>query len=290
MKSKHIKKVINFLNRPYGLYQDKKVKLIMILGYGFSFIVFVLFIPFEMNVWSDFRLFLIVFFTILINATICAIHLYVLQDLLFKKFTILTTIFWWIWIDIVNGFINFIIGSIFRYNKVFMWKYVYQDTLAIMILDISPTIIILLIYHNYLLKKKIKTVNEINSNLVLYKNKLPTDTSLALTSKNLTEVLTIDSNSLLYITTADNYIELFWKEDSQIKKTLLRNTLTNIEREIKRQCEFITRCHHSYVVNLKQIYSFSGNAAGYKIILDGISISIPVSRKYIDRFIKKLNR
>jgi hypothetical protein len=290
MISKHINKIINFLNRPYGLVQDKRVKLLMILGYGFSFIVFALFIPFEMNIWSDFRLFIIVFFSALINATICSIHIYVLQDLLFKKFTILTTIFWWMWIDIINGFVNFIIGSMFRYNKVFMWEMVYQDMLACMILDIAATIIIVLIYHNYLLKKKIKTVNEINTNLAKHQNKLPVNTSLILTSKNQAQVLTIDSNSLLYITSADNYIELFWKEGGQIKKTLLRNTLTNIEKEIKKQYNFISRCHHSYVVNLKQIDSFTGNSAGYKIVIHGISVPIPVSRKYIDGFIKKLDR
>jgi hypothetical protein len=289
MIGKHIKNIFKFLNKPYGLLQNRLVKLLMMLGYGFSFIIIVLFIPFELNIWSESNLFFIVLLACAINAVIGAIHLYLLQDLIFKKFTILTTFLWWIWIDLVNGFVNFIIGSIFRYNKVFLWKYMYNDMIGAIILDILPTIIIILIYHNYLLKKKIKTVNEINTNLVRYQNKLPVNTGLTLTSKNQAQVLTIDSNSLLYITSADNYIELFWKENAQIKKTLLRNTLTNIEGEIKKQCEYITRCHHSYVVNLKKIDSLSGNSAGYKIILDGISFPIPVSRKYIDVFLKRLS-
>ena len=124
----------------------------------------------------------------------------------------------------------------------------------------------------------------------MHQDKLPASTSLTLTSKNLAQVLTTESNSLLYITSADNYIELFWKENGQIRKRLLRNTLSNIEKEIKKQCKLITRCHHSYVVKIEQISSFSGNSAEYKIALNGISSPIPVSSKYIDGFIKKLKR
>lgn len=289
MVSGTITKFYKFLNRPYGLLQDPRVKFLMILGYGFSFIFVVLFIPFELNIWSESKLLFIVLLACTINAIIGAIHLYWLQDLIFKKFTVLTTIIWWVWIDIVNGFVNFVLGSIFRYNKVFYWEYMHNDILAALILDFVPTIIIVLIYHNYLLKKKIKKVNEINSNIAHYKDKLPANADLTLTSKNLTQILTLNPNTLLYIASADNYVELCWNENGQLKKTLLRNTLTNIEKEIKKQCRFITRCHHSYVVNLKQISSFSGNSAGYKIVLDGISFPIPVSRKYVDSFLKHLN-
>ncbi len=288
MISNLTKNIADFLNKPYGLLQDNRVKLLMIWSGLFTFFMVILLSPYELIVWSNIKLLWIILLACATGTIIAAVHLYIIQDLIFEKFTILTTIIWWIWIDIVIGFNNFILASIFRYNKVFMWRYMYNDILVALIIDIAPTIIILLIYHNYLLKKKIKTINEINSNLILYQNKLHSNKSLSFTSKNLAKVLTIDSSSLLYITSADNYIELCWKENGQIKKTLLRNTLTHVLDEINKQCDFITRCHHSYVVNLKQIDSLSGNSAGYKIILNGISFPIPVSRKYRDVFLEHL--
>ena len=79
-------------------------------------------------------------------------------------------------------------------------------------------------------------------------------------------------------------------EKGQIKKCLLRKTLTEIEEEIKRQCQHIRRCHNSYIVNIKQIESISGNSAGYRIILNNIDSPIPVSRKYKNIFFKQLSQ
>jgi len=84
-------------------------------------------------------------------------------------------------------------------------------------------------------------------------------------------------------------VELFWLENGNIKKILLRKTLSEIEKEIKRQWQHIERCHNSYIVNINQIKSISGNSGGYRIILNGIDSFIPVSRKYSNIFFKLLN-
>jgi DNA-binding LytR/AlgR family response regulator len=109
-----------------------------------------------------------------------------------------------------------------------------------------------------------------------------------LTSVNLRDVVTIDSNSLLYIATAENYIELNWFENGQTKKMLLRNTLAEVEKEIKKQFCHIQRCHNSYIVNVNQIRTISGNSGGYRIILNNIDFSVPISRKYKNDFFKLL--
>jgi DNA-binding LytR/AlgR family response regulator len=106
----------------------------------------------------------------------------------------------------------------------------------------------------------------------------------------LREVVTLDSDSLLYIASADNYVELYWLENGQTKKILLRKTLTEVEKEIKKQFQHIERCHNSLIVNINQIKAISGNSGGYRIILNNIDSAIPISRKYKDNFLKLLGQ
>lgn len=286
----NLKTIITFFNKPYDLLQDKRVKLLMVCGVLIGFILVVLLAPFGIVVWFDLRRFLLVLFACILASIIVAIHVYVLQDLIFKKFTIPTTIIWWIWIDVVIGFNNFILYCVFMNKGVFLWKYVGNEILAAIILDIIPTIIIILLYHIYFLKSKIIAVNQINSDLYRYRSTLSENPNLTLTSKNLKEAFTINSDALLYITSADNYVELYWLEEGQIKRSLLRRTLTDVEKELRKQCRFILRCHNSFIVNIKQIDSISGNSGGYRIMLNRSDFTIPISRKYRDKFFKQLNQ
>ena len=103
---------------------------------------------------------------------------------------------------------------------------------------------------------------------------------LSFHASNLREVINVQSVSLTYITSKENYVEIHWLEKGIEKHALLRNTLSNIEKEIAKQSESIKRCHLGYIINMNRIKSFTGNEAGYKILLDGIGFPVPVSKKY----------
>jgi DNA-binding LytR/AlgR family response regulator len=126
--------------------------------------------------------------------------------------------------------------------------------------------------------------------LTKYQSIIHAKSELTLTSVNFREVVALDSDSLLYITSADNYVELYWLENGQTKKILLRKTLTEVEKEIKKQFHHIERCHNSYIVNINQIKTISGNSGGYRIFLNNIDSTIPISRKYKDNFLKLLSQ
>lgn len=98
-------------------------------------------------------------------------------------------------------------------------------------------------------------------------------------SQNSGEDLSLPLSELLYLQVADNYLMVFYRQEGELKKTLLRNTLKNVEEQLSGHPELL-RCHKSFLVNLKQVASVSGNAQGYRLHFDGTAESVPVSRKH----------
>lgn len=217
-------------------------------------------------------------------------HFYGLQNIFIKHFTIGITIVWLVWINLVIGLSNFIIWEIIMNNGHMVWKGLPTMLFQTILVGALPILFIIILYNTYYLKKKIKTINQINTNLTKYQSIVHTKSNLTLMSGNLREVVTLDSDSLLYIASANNYVEIYWLENGQTKKILLRKTLTEVEKEIKKQFHHIERCHNSYIVNINQIKTISGNSGGYRIILNGIDSLIPISRKYSNIFFKLLNK
>jgi hypothetical protein len=224
------------------------------------------------------------------GAIIIIIHVYLLQNIVIKNHTIGTTVIWITWMTFLIGLSNFIIYMAFFNNFHLIWKGLPNMLYQTFLIGMLPILFIIILYNTYYLKNKIRVINQINSNLTKYQSTIPAKSDLTLTSVNLREVVTLDSDSLLYIASADNYVELYWLENGQTKKILLRKTLTEIEKEIKKKFHHIERCHNSYIVNINQIKTISGNSGGYKIILNNIDFTIPISRKYKGNFLTLLSQ
>jgi len=101
---------------------------------------------------------------------------------------------------------------------------------------------------------------------------------LRLISENQTEDIRLRANKLLYISSCDNYCEVVFYDDG-IEKTLIRNTLKEINKQIK--FPEIKRCHRSHIVNLSRVKKYEGNSQGLKLSFDVTNEEIPVSRKYV---------
>jgi len=100
---------------------------------------------------------------------------------------------------------------------------------------------------------------------------------LSIDSEN--EAITIFPDRLLYVESVGNYVNIVNREEEKLEKNLHRGTLKNLEGNIPLQ--HIIRCHRSYLVNLEQVQSVTGNAQGFKLQLSDCEEIIPVSRKYV---------
>ena len=99
--------------------------------------------------------------------------------------------------------------------------------------------------------------------------------------------LSIKANTLLYIESADNYLEIWYIGQQGVTNYLLRNTLKNIEEKFVDTN--IIRCHRSYMVNFDQVKVAKKTKNG--IFLDlGIEKvpEIPVSKSYGEKVTKWL--
>jgi DNA-binding LytR/AlgR family response regulator len=144
-------------------------------------------------------------------------------------------------------------------------------------------IVFIITYNEAVHNKKYKALSDdINTHRITKNN---VTKQITLTSINENEDLRIGADDLVYITSADNYIEIYYNSSDQLKKKLLRNTLKNTEA-IFIDFQNIIRCHKSYIVNLNYVVNVTGNAQGYKLHLENNDLLIPVSRK-LDDFVKE---
>lgn len=100
--------------------------------------------------------------------------------------------------------------------------------------------------------------------------------------------LIIDENNFLCIQAMENYCIFYFLENNNVKKILIRISLTNALMQI--ETNFIKKCHRSYIVNLGRVKSLKGNAQGYKLILTEIDFEIPVSRTFISSIIPQIQQ
>ncbi|MBO7588278.1 MAG: LytTR family transcriptional regulator [Bacteroidaceae bacterium] len=100
--------------------------------------------------------------------------------------------------------------------------------------------------------------------------------------------LSIMVKDILYAVSEDNYVKIFYEQDGQVRKSLIRTTAKNIEDDLEGS---ITRCHRSYLVNIRKVRFFNNDRDNLYVLLDNDSINpIPVSRSYRDAIANMLSR
>ncbi len=98
------------------------------------------------------------------------------------------------------------------------------------------------------------------------------------------ERLAVVPGHLLFLEAHDNYVEIYYLQENQLQKVLMRSTLKRMEQQLS---PFnIRRCHRSYLVNRHHIYQIRGSRHNLKLSLNGTDMQIPVSRSYIEDFRK----
>lgn len=100
---------------------------------------------------------------------------------------------------------------------------------------------------------------------------------LVLSGENQGETLVLAPDDLLYLAAADNYVQVFYRENGQFKNRLLRGALRRMEETLAGHPQFF-RCHRTFVVNLDRVARITGNAQGYKLHFEGLEETVPVSR------------
>jgi len=152
--------------------------------------------------------------------------------------------------------------------------------LAIGIFPIS----LIYIIHRYSTKiqQSTQAENSTNTNSPLLKIDEQIQSSLiTLTGENKGDILQLELSQLLFIKSADNYCELAIFIDNKVNHKLIRSSLTRILKQLPNTC-LVYRCHRSYAVNIALVEQSTGNANGLQLLMKPTSVTVPVSRSYVD--------
>ncbi len=111
-----------------------------------------------------------------------------------------------------------------------------------------PITALIIINQNRMLRSRLKFANDINKKLK--DHKLIQDKIIYFNSDYQKDSLAIKVNLLLFIRSANNYIDVFWKEGDIIKNQMVRCSMAYAE-ELLKEHKFIVKCHRSYIVNIR---------------------------------------
>ncbi len=103
--------------------------------------------------------------------------------------------------------------------------------------------------------------------------------------ENDTVKLVLKIDNLLFIQSADNYVEVNFFENGVLSKSLLRNSIKKLETTFANTP--VIRCHRSFIVNTNNIELAKKTSSGFNLTLNKVpEVIIPVSKSYISE-IKK---
>lgn len=99
----------------------------------------------------------------------------------------------------------------------------------------------------------------------------------------------VKKESLLYLESTENYINICYLNNGKISRYMLRDTMKKMEEKFSGT--EIIRCHRSYMVNFEKVKVIRKEKDGLKLDFDNPQISdIPVSRTYVDNVMETFSR
>ena len=195
-----------------------------------------------------------------------------------QKWTVLKQMIWQFWILFSIGLGNFLYSSIFlQFTNGFHAFLIYQ--FYTLVVGILPILILTILHQNSLLSENLKLANEMNGDLTGFNVLQVPDEKVRISAENNKDKIEINQSDFIYIGSTGNYIQVFYLVKNELKSVLLRNTLKQIEEQVK-DCPAIIKCHRAFLVNKDKILRVKGNSQGLRLVLKDTSDEIPVSRNY----------
>lgn len=284
-------KILKFFNSPYPFYENMLQAFKLSLGIGFFIGLFCyLFRPFGLAHATDIEL---LGFG-LVSFLVCGFYMMVLP-LLFhkvlrhKNWKIYKEILWILLITTSIATANyFYLGYIFDAGYAFNLRIFVFVLTCTAIIAIIPAIAIILYKQVFVYKRIVKEVEKIDAKLISRSSYFSEDESkIRITFKSDTQKndIHIFLDQFVFLSSFGNYIEIYHLKNNELTKSLIRNKISNIEKDLK-EIKSVVRCHRSHMINLQKIDRVKGNLQGYQLFFKVVDMQIPVSRSYT-RLIKE---
>ncbi|MCF8367700.1 MAG: LytTR family transcriptional regulator [Bacteroidales bacterium] len=273
--------MLKFLNKPYPFNDDLKhnTKVIFFISVGVFAFLF-LFQPLQIDALASKEKYILVIGLGVITFLSLSLNLLILPSLFPKVFhgsswNVKKEIFWDIWILFTVS-----VGYFLYYKTLGIMEFKFAMILKLILIAIVPISVLITFNRNRLLRSHLKSANELNQKL--QENKSIPDRLVHFISDYQKDNLSLKVSLILFVRSANNYIEIFWKEGQEIKSQMVRYSLTKAE-ELLKDYKFVFKCHRSYLTNINMIDKIEGSSQGYRLYFEKIDFPIPVSKNYAHR-------
>ena len=153
----------------------------------------------------------------------------------------------------------------------------------VILINLFPLIILIILYRYKSLREAVGILKEQNKEYLLkikdFKNNRDEE-EINIVSDNKSDKLNVKFRDIVFIKSADNYIEICFLDRGSVVKKMLRSTLKKIESQLVSRRNFI-RCHRTRIVNTKFIDKLVRNYGAYCLKLICCEDTVPVSRQYL---------
>jgi hypothetical protein len=157
-------------------------------------------------------------------------------------------------------------------------------------LALLPLVLFNLLNYNHSLKSKVTQVIDSGRHWLAEERKgahSSVKIPIRIESESGKEIFEDDLKNIVLIQSASNYIEIFYREGSVVRKQMIRQTLNHVESVLSKFPN-IKRCHRCCLVNMNQISKLTGSSPNYMLEASGLDFHIPVSRQNVALFRKLL--
>jgi len=273
--------MLDVFNKPYPFSDDLKhnTKIIFFTSIG-VFVFLFLFKPFDINSLPLKERFYLITGLAVITFLALSLNLLLIPSLFPKKFTsvkwnIKKEILWNVWI-----LFTILAGYFFLNNSLGVMKFGFNMVIKLVLTAVIPISVLIIVNHNKILYSHLKLADELSKKIK--ENKLIQEKIIYFNSDYQKDSLAIKVSSLLFIRSANNYIEVSWKEGNIVKNQMVRCSMMHAE-EILKEHKFIFKCHRSFMVNVNYIDKIEGNSQGYRLFFENVNFPIPVSKSLVSK-------
>ena len=270
--------MLNPFNKPYPFNEDLKHNSIIIFFISIGVPLFLMVLqPFSIGLLPIRDKYYLIIGYGVITFLALSLHLLFIPSLFPKAFTsskwnVKKEIFWNLWIlfTILTGY--------FFYTKMLgVLQFDFNMVIKMILIAVIPLSALIIINQNRMLRSYLRRATEINKKLK--DSKLRQEEIIHFISDYQKDSLSVKVSLLLFIRSANNYIEVFWKEGDSVKNQMVRCSMAYAE-DLLKDYKFIVKCHRSYIVNITYIDRFEGNLQGYKLYFEKVNFPIPVSKSF----------
>jgi hypothetical protein len=273
--------MFKFLNKSYPFNDDLKYNSIVVFFISVGVFVFLLlFQPFDISSLATKDKYYLMFGFGLVTFLALSINLLFITSIFNRMFSntawnIKKEILWNIWIlfSISTGYYLYC-----RYLGILEFQY--NIVITILLAAVFPISALIIINYSRILRLHLRFATELNKKLK--ENKNIQEKIVLFESDYQKDSLSVKVSQILFIRSANNYIEVFWKENGIVKNQLVRCSLTKAEQTVKDE-KFIFKCHRSYLVNINFIENVEATPQGYKLSFDKVDFPVPVSKNFSNR-------